>query len=316
MRDPGDEWVTGQQIIEAILQSMREGIEDLSTRKHVPGHFWVSLDSTVWMRVEGILNQLQEEASQALDEALTLLNQGGRRGWLPSLPLLIQRGADRFRHRRRGWPRYVMKPQVAWEMTFLLETDPLVKAGEIVVETSLSYPARLSLGTELTTKRVRSVYRVIDLHQEGGKEGPTLQFRMISFTYPLPTSSGSANKMPRGAILAQLEYQDGDQWRSSPMTKRSIVIGRGGRGIWTDIKLPPLAGISREHLSIRYDSGAFSIKDLSTFGTMIDGYPIPNSGKRTGFQLNDPHGWVPLPRRCQISLAGVLSLEFIAVDQG
>jgi predicted component of type VI protein secretion system len=99
------------------------------------------------------------------------------------------------------------------------------------------------------------------------------------------------------------------------MTKSSIVIGRGGTGVWTDIKLATGTDVSREHLRIREDGGRFFLKDVSSLGTSIDGISVPGSMVRSGNQLIDQDIWVPLPSPSRISLAGVIEIEFSLVRE-
>ena len=79
-----------------------------------------------------------------------------------------------------------------------------------------------------------------------------------------------------------------------------MVIGRGGRSYWVDLKLETLPDVSREHCRIRRDAetGRFTIEDLSQFGTAVNGKPV---GKNTSMEL---------PPRGTISLAGVLDLKW------
>ena len=57
------------------------------------------------------------------------------------------------------------------------------------------------------------------------------------------------------------------------MTKDRIKIGRGAADTWVDLRLHTKQDISREHVQVRLDtaSGKFFIKDLSTYGTSVDG---------------------------------------------
>lgn len=84
-----------------------------------------------------------------------------------------------------------------------------------------------------------------------------------------------------------------------------VVIGRGGKSYWVDVRLDAPADVSREHCRIRRDaaSGRFYIRDASQFGTFIDGIRIPSSvGSEAGAEQ-------PLPSRCSIGLAGVLTID-------
>lgn len=99
------------------------------------------------------------------------------------------------------------------------------------------------------------------------------------------------------------------------MTREEIVVGRGGKAVWVDLKLDGPPDISREHCRIRRDpdSGRFFVKDLSQYGTAVNGTAIPTSIERTehGDRV-DRNVEVMLPSAAQIALAGVLVLEFEA----
>ena len=75
------------------------------------------------------------------------------------------------------------------------------------------------------------------------------------------------------------------------------------------------ADVSREHCRIRRDSktGTFFIKDLSQFGTTVNGAAIPNSVERIeGGDKVDRNREAPLPSPAKITLSDVLTLEFEA----
>ena len=84
-----------------------------------------------------------------------------------------------------------------------------------------------------------------------------------------------------------------------------MVIGRGGKSFWVDVKLNAPPDVSREHCRIRRDdsNGRFYIRDVSQYGTVVNGTRIPS----------DNNIEVPLPERCRITLADVVDLEFEAV---
>jgi len=86
------------------------------------------------------------------------------------------------------------------------------------------------------------------------------------------------------------------------MTKDEIVVGRGGRDYWTDLKLDTLPDVSREHFRLRRDpaEGRFLIVDKSMNGTWLNGKRL----KRGVEEM--------LPAQAQISVAEVITLEFEA----
>ena len=102
------------------------------------------------------------------------------------------------------------------------------------------------------------------------------------------------------------------------MTKDEIVVGRGGRDYWTDIKLETLPDVSREHFRLRRDpaTGQFFLKDLSQLGTTIDGAKAPSSIELEGGEKRDRNLEAPVPARARIGLAGVVFLEFRSTSNG
>ena len=101
------------------------------------------------------------------------------------------------------------------------------------------------------------------------------------------------------------------------MTKNEIVVGRGGRDYWTDIKLETLADVSREHFRLRRDadSGQFFLKDLSRLGTTVNGQKIPSSVEHAEGEKRDKNLEVALPQTARIGLADVLFLEFRSASE-
>jgi pSer/pThr/pTyr-binding forkhead associated (FHA) protein len=81
-----------------------------------------------------------------------------------------------------------------------------------------------------------------------------------------------------------------------------------------DLKLKSKKDISREHLQIRRDpaSGNFFIKDLSSLGTTVDGKRVPPSIENVDGSDVDKNVEVPLPPKCRIGLAGVMTIDFKA----
>ena len=116
-------------------------------------------------------------------------------------------------------------------------------------------------------------------------------------------------------VLARLRYRDSGKDNTFAMTAEEIVVGRGGKAVWVDLKLDGPADISREHCRIRHDpkTGTFFIKDLSQFGTTVNEAAIPNSVERVeGGDKVDRNREVPLPSPAKITLADVCTLEFEA----
>src|SRR5262249_34656133 len=105
---------------------------------------------------------------------------------------------------------------------------------------------------------------------------------------------------------AVIEYQDNRGHQTYRMTKDQIVVGRGGRDYWTDVKLDTLPDVSREHFRLRRDpaTGKFYLKDLSRLGTTINGERAPSSLEFDGAEKRDLNREAPVPAKAKIGLAG------------
>jgi predicted component of type VI protein secretion system len=106
----------------------------------------------------------------------------------------------------------------------------------------------------------------------------------------------------KALALAWLRFVDEAGPQVFEVVRNQVVIGRGGRSYWVDLKLETLPDVSREHCRIRHnpERGVFTIEDVSQFGTLVDGKPV---GQNAVIQL---------PKRATISLAGVIELQWEA----
>jgi pSer/pThr/pTyr-binding forkhead associated (FHA) protein len=116
-------------------------------------------------------------------------------------------------------------------------------------------------------------------------------------------SGEDESEQTKARAFAYLRYADQNGQQTFEVTKNQVVIGRGGRSFWVDVKLETLPDVSREHCRIRRDgeSGRFTIEDVSQFGTAVNGKPV---GRNASAEL---------PQRGTISLAGVIDLQWEAV---
>jgi pSer/pThr/pTyr-binding forkhead associated (FHA) protein len=103
-----------------------------------------------------------------------------------------------------------------------------------------------------------------------------------------------------------------------PIRKKQVVIGRGGKSFWVDLKLDAPADVSREHCRIRRDpaTGQFFLKDVSQFGTTIDGKKVTTSLETKDGQNRDANVEAPIPSRAVIGLADTVFLNFEAASEG
>jgi len=118
-------------------------------------------------------------------------------------------------------------------------------------------------------------------------------------------------------VFATLDYSDERGQQQYEMTKERIKVGRGAADCWVDLRLYAKQDISREHIQVRHDSasGKFFLKDLSTYGTTLDGKRVPPSIERLGGSETDHNIEVPLSQKAKIGLAGVMEIQFRAAKR-
>ena len=224
-----DRPATAREIILEIVRNMREGLEPMHYRLWRPPFFWSTSIPTIWKRLRAIVPRIVEEARRALDEELERLNKAsiGERLKLT-----------------RGEPK-ISLPDGGWQIRILENTDDDVAAGDLVIYSELALPSKPELGAGSMTKRIAT-------RRMGGVE------TAASSKYE-KAQRPPAEPQIDGTELAIIEYEDNGGRKTFRMTRDQIVVGRGGRDYWTDLKLDTLPDVSREHFRLRRDpqSGEF-----------------------------------------------------------
>jgi len=279
---------TAREVILEIVRNMREGLEPLHFSTLAPSIYHVYLHSSDMERLGGIAPRIVDEARRALDEALESLNRASL--------------GERLKISRRTEPR-IAPPEGGWQIRILENTDDDVEAGDIVIYSELAMPAKPDYAGGALTKRIAT-------RRMGGVESTKQSYDAAPPAAPAADADAGA--------FAVIEYEDGAGHKTYRMTKDEIVVGRGGRDYWTDIKLETLPDVSREHFRLRRDpaSGQFFLKDLSQLGTTIDGAKAPASMVVEAGQKRDRNLEAPVPARARIGLAGVVFLEFRSTSNG
>jgi hypothetical protein len=279
---------TAREIILEIVRNMRDGLEPLHYSTLPPAIYHVYLHADDMERLRGILPRIVEEARRALDAEMESLNRASI--------------AEKMKLARRGAPK-ISVPDGGWQIRILENTDEDVSPGDITIYSELALPAKAELGAGSMTKRIatRRLAGVASTSQ----------------SYDPPPSAASATAADAGAF-AVIEYEDKSGRKTYQMTKDQIVVGRGGRDYWTDLKLETLPDVSREHFRLRRDpaSGQFFLKDLSRLGTTINGQKAPTSVEFEGVDKRDLNLEAPVPARARIGLADVVFLEFRSTSNG
>jgi pSer/pThr/pTyr-binding forkhead associated (FHA) protein len=171
-------------------------------------------------------------------------------------------------------------------------------------------PSKPEYGGGAMTKRIAT-------RRMGGSQSSALTYRKEA-EVPAPAASPTPAAEPDAGAYAVIEYEDNGGRKTYRMTKDEIVVGRGGRDYWTDLKLDTLPDVSREHCRLRRDAatGQFFLKDLSRLGTTINGEKAPSSVDAAEGERRDRNVEAPVPAQARIGLAGVVFLEFRSVSNG
>jgi len=275
-----DRPATAREIILEIVRNMREGLEPLRYSALPPAIYHVYLHPDDLDRLRGIIPRVIEEARRALDAELETLNH-----------VTV---VDRMKIKRSPEPK-ITAPAGGWQIQILENTEEDAKPGDIVIDSELGLPAKPEFGTGSMTKRIAT--------------------RRMSGT---TSTSQTYQPGPAPTAYAVIDYQDNSGPQTYRMLKEEIVVGRGGRDYWTDLKLDTLPDVSREHFRLRRDpaSGKFFLKDLSRLGTTINGQLAPSSVEFVNGDRRDRNLEAPVPDTARIGLAGVVFLDFRSTSNG
>jgi hypothetical protein len=274
---------TARDIILEIVRNMKEGLEPLHYSTLPPAIYHVYLQADDMERLRGIVPRIVDEARRALDAEVESLNGASL--------------AERLKLTRRAEPK-ISPPEGGWQIRILENTDEEVAQGDIVIYSELALPAKMELSAGSMTKRIAT--RKLAGAQTAAQ------------TYEPKAPEPAAAPVPEEGVFAVIEYEDQGGRKTFRMIKNEIVVGRGGRDYWTDIKLETLPDVSREHFRLRRDaaSGQFFLKDLSRLGTTINGEAAPSSIDFSDGEKRDRQVEAPVPAQARIGLAGVVFLEF------
>jgi hypothetical protein len=292
---------TARDVILEIVRNMKEGLEPLHYSTLAPAIYHVYLHPGDMERLRGIVPRIIDEARRALDAEVEQLNRASLAASL----------AERLKLSRRGDPK-ISAPEGGWQIRILENTDEEVSQGDVVIYSELALPAKMELSAGSMTKRIAT-------RKLGGTQSTAPASYETKKTEPAPAPVTPAAPPPvEDGVFAVIEYEDQGGRKTFRMNKNEIVVGRGGRDYWTDIKLETLADVSREHFRLRRDveSGQFFLKDLSRLGTTINGEAVPSSIDFTDGEKRDRQVEAPVPAQARIGLAGVVFLEFRSAAGG
>jgi pSer/pThr/pTyr-binding forkhead associated (FHA) protein len=294
---PAAERATGKDIILDIVENMRAYQEELLYSSVVPTAFEVHLHPDDYDRLEGIFPVIAAETRRALDEELARQNRRLGPEWLHRLT-------------RPAGP--AQPAHDAWTVAFFRDENEELQPGEVLVDSRLTLPPAPELGAGTRTRRITTSRlgtqtstrsRVID-------EPPPVAH--ASTAQPLTASPDTSPAGGTPVVFATLTFEDKSGPRTHAMTESQLVIGRGGAGYWVDLRVDAAPDVSREHVRLRRDvaTGQFFLKDLSLYGTTVNGERVASSIDTSDGAKRDVNLEVPLPPVARIGLADMVFLDF------
>lgn len=311
--------VKAEDIIVAIVENMRQGLEPLLYTAWAPSLYHVYLRSRDFERLHGIFPAIVDEAKIALDQEIEHLNGEDKPSGFWGLL------GGNF---KKEQTKQYLKPKEDWNISFHIDDD-LPDTENCRVEALLVMPPTPEFGAgnqtirvstlrgagEMKTNRIpetllgRSPEKAEDKAEEKAEEKPPAKIEAKAEEKPATR--------PAERVYARISYEDKSGPQTFQMKKNQIAVGRGGVDYWVDLRLDAKPDVSHEHLRVRCDeaTGQFFIKDLSKFGTTVNGSKIPCSIEMVNGHKQDRNVWTPLPPRARIGLADVLFLDFEAVEE-
>jgi pSer/pThr/pTyr-binding forkhead associated (FHA) protein len=278
--------VSPAEIIELMLEEFHAEILEMRYSNLVRSIFHVYLSSKDMRRLGPVLERTKAEANRALNEALATLNKK-KKLRLPG----ISEQPKRYEAIGDGW-----------KIEFHENTDDDADENPLIIQSEFGAPHKSSREADdrIGTETVRITKRQVS--------------GLTTTTTETIRTANMLNRTSGGTVYATFAYEDERGSQQFEMTKDRIKIGRGAVDTWVDLRLHSKKDISREHVQVRLDAatGKFFIKDLSTYGTTVDGKKLTPSIERTGGVENDLNIEAPLPPKAKIGLAGVLTLQFRA----
>jgi hypothetical protein len=277
--------ITGDDIITEILRNSEAGVFKMRQTAVLPSVYHVYLHPADFDTIRPVVAALTAEARSALIERTAEWNGKAK----PSA-LVRALGFDST----KPVEYKILDPD--WTIEFHPDAEDKLARGDIEVFSELAAAPPPDFEGAMTRHVTRK--RTDDTLESYSQTAATVQ------------RDRSASETSHAFI----RYQDASGPKTFAVTKDQIVIGRGGKAFWIDLKLDAPPDVSREHCRIRRDpaTGRFFLKDVSQFGTSIDGKPVRSSIDRQGGEDRDTNIETPLPPRATISLAGVFTLEFEA----
>lgn len=277
---------TGNRIASEVERELQQRLFPLRNVVLAPSEYHVYLHPEDFEHVRHVVPRIVHDIQDCLNALVKRLNS--RSGWsnllgVAKAPIEMPAG---------GWAIHINPA---------LNGD--VGRGEIGIHSRLSVPPQSRYGSGAGTVRVvQTIVSGTDRKVVGERDEPQGAVTPHgAATAPAPSTAGAS----AGIGGPRLIFSDDNGAHVFAITKDLIKIGRGGEDYWVDVTLVTGTKVSREHCHIRRDaSGAFHLRDVSTWGTRLNGQQV------TKHVEGEPATEYPLGDGATIQLADAVMLEF------
>jgi hypothetical protein len=292
-----------REIIFAIGDNMREGLEPLLTRTLAPSLYQVYLHPDDYDRLRTIFREIEAEAKAYLDRELEGLNRRAAPVAQKVKGRLPRRLAEHMPAEDASSPPMRHVPASGeWHIRFQEDPNESLEPGEIEVVSELAVEEAPGYAAGNPTQRIA----ISTTRRLGRSESSRIQRDDAAPAAPAAASTEAPTApvgppAPAAPPPAFLEYPaEGGGARRFDLDKDEVFVGRGAVDVWVDLRLDTVPDVSRKHARIRRDAaaGRYRVQDLSQFGTTVDGRAVPAGGE---LELRD--GAV-------LELAGAVALTF------
>jgi hypothetical protein len=310
--------VSGKDIIQAIVEDMYEGCEELRYSFLPPGIYRVYLNENDYRRLSPVKEQIIDEAKMALEEEVDKQNGLSVQandwfiGYLKDSLFQLKEKAKVAVYGSAA-KRHWKKPNQGWQISINIDPNDELEQGDLCVSSELMLPAVIELGEGNPTRNFTTIRRKGTVFKS---DSAYSNFSSSPKNNSRPQRKQAETVRPSANAIAIIRYKDGnDSFSTFEMKKNSIIVGRGGIGYDVDVPLDSETKISRKHFMIRRDEtdNKFYIKDLSKFGTTVNKHPLPNKQDTGNCDEEKLNTEIELPPIAEIVLADSLKIEFKAL---
>ena len=309
---------SGRTIVAELLHEMEARLYPLMYRTLAPSVFHVYLHPDDYREIAPIAAAIVADASQALNARVDELN-----------------GRSRWSRMVTGRQAPLEVPAGGWQVHLHPEPNGELSRGELGIESQLSIPPPPRYEGGVATTRIARTTVTGTIRRSTSDEVPASPVPPAPAFAPASVTDGAAGvaaavvppvpaieppatatqpgvPSPRASsATARLSYLDEDGPHVYTMRKELISIGRGGSAHWVDVQVVGSPRVSREHCRIRRAAdGRYYLQDVSTWGTSVDGTPVPPFARQVDGRVDETGHEQALASGARIQLADAVTIEF------